>query len=291
MYPDPRTNPVTARVIFEGVMLMCINQLQQYEVGMIQCPLHEPKINIVESTIGSNSKEHDIVWPAGHDLIFRVNNPETEGVTLFQNPCSVTDFSNVIDLESPDFHADGVTVETELLQGRRLAFTAGTVYAHKLSDVEFDLFTWENENEMGSPVGTYLGHIADQIGIKIVCRDEPVGGIDLIDYTTGTVIESLSKRDTSYVITINNDCRREDSGPEGPPEPIANPHHETGQPSPEPANGTDFRFYYGLLKSRDGRKFDLSIRVEDEEETGPAPSPGACEATFLGQTDGLGLYD
>jgi hypothetical protein len=294
MYPDPRTNPVTARVIFEGVMLMCINQLQQYEVGMIQCPLHQPKINIVESTIGFDSKEHDIVWPEGHDLVFRVNNPETEGVTLFQNPGSATDFSKVIDLESPAFHADGVTVETELLQGRRLVITAGTVYSHKLSDVEFDLLTWENENEIGTPVGTALGHIADQIGIKIACRDEPLGGIDLVDYTTGTVIESLSKRNTSYVITINNDCRQEDSGPEGPLEPVEDPGIETGPPPPEPTNGTDFRFYYGLLSSTDGRKFDLSIRVEDEdedeEETGPAPSPGACEATFLGQTDGLGLY-
>src|ERR1044072_6171349 len=110
--PDPRTNPVTARVIFEGVMLMCINQERQYETGMIQCPNHQPTINIVEATVGYNPEEHNIEWPAGHDLIIRVNNPENEGVTLLNAPGEETDFSNVIDLEGRDFHTAGVTINT-----------------------------------------------------------------------------------------------------------------------------------------------------------------------------------
>jgi hypothetical protein len=271
MNRNPVEAQVTARIIFTGVMLTCINQEKQYEVGMIQCPVHQPTITVVTKTNGVDQKSVQIVWPSGHDLLFQVTNPEMEGVSPYPAAGADTDFERIIDLEGPGFHEQGVQVRTELLQGRRLAVTAGRLYTHELSDVEFDLLTWTNETEEGKGLRP-LGRIADEIGLNINCREGSYSGIQIVDIENGeTVKDGLlpALSGTTYEIRIDNDCRADVGGAQAS------------------TIGSDFRFYYDFVDVNDGLKFDLGFRVSPNVE--PSPSPDACEATFLSQTDTLGL--
>jgi hypothetical protein len=297
MSTDPTTEPVTARIVFTGVMLMCINDDKRCEVGMIQCPDHVPKITIREFKLGAQTNEGELAWPAGHDLIFNVNNAEAEGVSASPPRGDDTDFDKVIDLEGQDLHQTGVTVYTDLLKGRRLGVTAGKLYTHKLTDVEFDLLTWTDANDPGK-VAKSLGRIAEEIGLNIVCRNGRGSGIDILDSVTRQTVKSLPNLpDTSYEIEVNNDCRRATDAP-GPQPPRPQAQRETEQasfaataptpaPTPAPTVGTDFRFYYGAISSHDDRKFDLNIRTNPSAP--PVPSPGVCNLAFLSQTSTLGL--
>lgn len=276
MDQDPTNEPVTARIVFTGVMLMCINDNKQFEVGMITCPIHNPKITVRES--GAQSNEYELPWPADHDLIFKVNQAAADEVGPHPAATGDTDFKKVIDLEGPDLHNGPVTVNTALLNGRRLGVTSGKLYTHKLNEDEFDLLTWTAASDPGTLVKS-LGRTAQEVGLNIVCRNEHGSGIDILDSITGQVIKSLpSVADTSYQIEVNNDCLR-------PEEATATTL--AAAPASAPLIGTDFRYYYDVISSNDGRKFDLTIRTNPAER--PVPWPGICETAFLSQTKTLGL--
>lgn len=278
MNPDPTNEPVTARMIFTGVMLMCINDDKQCEVGMIRCPNHEPKITIRELTSGAQTKEYDLPWPTNHDLIFKVNRAEADGVDTHPDATGDYDFNKVIDLEGPDLHNGQVIVSTTLLNGRRLGLTSGKLYTYKPNDDEFDLLTWTDAKDPGTKVKT-LGKTAEQVGLNIVCRNEPGSGIDILDNITGEIVTSLlTLADTTYEVEVNNDCAR--------------PEDETATnlaapPTPTALIGTDFRFYYDVIRSQDGRKFDLKESVNPSAP--PIPSPGICELAYLSKTRTLGF--
>lgn len=280
MNGNPTTDPVTAKIIFTGVMLTCINRKNQYEVGMIQCPVHQPTITVVTKRNGVDEKSVEIVWPSGHDLLFQVTNPETEGVSPYPAASTDTDFERIIDLEGPYLHHQGVNVRTELLQGRRLGVTAGRLYTYQLSDGEFDLTTWNDETDEGRVVRS-LGRIADKIGLNVNCREGSDSGIRIVDLESGeTVKDGLlpALPGTTYEIDVDNDCRADAGGAEPLPD---------APPLPAPSIGSDFRFYYDFVEANDGLKFDLAFRVNPNQP--PDPSPDACENTFLSQTDTLGL--
>lgn len=271
MNGNPRDEKVTARIIFRGVMLTCINRQKQYEVGMIRCPVHEPTITIQTTRNGVTSARVPVDWPKGHDLLFQVINPEEEGVSIYPRNGHDTDFERVIDLEGENLHSEGVTVQTDKLQGRRLGVTAGKLYTHKLSDVEFNLLTWTNENEEGEEKQP-LGKVADEIGLNVFCRPGGESGISIIDLETRQPVENGSMPavpGTTYTIEILNDCREGGSGP-------------------GTSIGTDFRFYYDFITPNDESKYDLGFETDESEEE-PPPSPDACENTYLSQTDTLGL--
>lgn len=273
MNTDPTTEDVTARIVFTGVMLMCINDYKQCEVGMIQCPSHKPTITIKELKAGAVAKECKLTWPTGHDLIFKVNKPQVDGVVLHPNATGDASFDKVIDLEGPDLHNGQVNVQTPLLNGRRLGLTAGKLYTHKLNPVALDLVTWVDASDPGTLVKT-LGTTAEEVGLNIVCLDEDGSGIDVVDSVSGDVIKTLPRlADTTYHVEVNNDCRLVDA--DAPP------------PPPAPSAGTDFRFFYDVISSPDGRKFDLSITVNPLVP--PPPFPGVCELGFLSETTSIGL--
>jgi hypothetical protein len=284
---DPRTDPVTARIIFKGVMLMCINEYQQCEVGMIKCPVHIPKITIRELQSDGTATEDELYWDTESDLIFKVNNPQTEGVNLHQ-PGDDTDFSNVLDLEGSDFHDERLDVNKEYLEGRRLGLTAGTLYTNKLTVNEFNLVTWTYPNDPGRPVKN-LGRIAEEVGLNILCRDEPGSGISILDSSSGAVIRELPSSDgTTYEIEVNNDCRRANEQPaaaEGTASLAAEGSEEESLAAP--SVGSDFRFFYGVVTASDGRQFD--IVEQTDAALPPMPSPGACEVGHLSQTNSLGV--
>lgn len=273
MDADPTTEPVTALIIFTGVMLMCINDDKQCEVGMIQCPDHDPKIMIREFKSGAQTDEYELPWSTDHDLIFKVFEAEAEGVVIHPGATGDFDFKKVIDLEGPDFHNGEVTVNTASFNGRRLGVTSGKLYTHKLNEDEFDQLTWTDASDPGTRVKS-LGKTAQEVGLSIVCRNQQ-GRIDLLDSVTGEVLKSLPNlADLTYQIEVNNDCGRVG---ETQPEPA---------PTPTPLVGTDFRYYYNVVRSQDGRKFDLTVSTTAAP---PTPWPGICELAFLSKTNTLGF--
>ncbi len=278
MNPDPTTEAVTARIVFTGVMLMCINDNKQCEVGMIQCPKHEPTITIRESKSGAQTNEYELPWPANHDLIFKVNKAEADEVVPHPNATGGADFNKVIDLEGPDLHNGQVAVNTALLNGRRLGVTAGRLYTHKLNEDEFDLLTWTDANVAGTVVKN-LGKTSQEIGLNISCRNEQGSGIDIFDSVTGEVIKSLTgPADTTYEIEVNNDCGRPGD---------ATTTKLAAAPTSAPLIGTDFRYYYDVISSPSGQKFDLQVHITPNLP--PTPAPGICELGFLSKTKTLGL--
>jgi hypothetical protein len=295
MNTDPRTEPVTARILFIGVMLSCINKNGHYEVGIIQCPEHvDPKITIrgLKSDVVIN--EDDLSWPEGHDLMFKVVNPVEDSVSPYPSGDAETDFKRVVDLEEPRLYKDGIVVNTDLLNGKRLGVTAGKLYAHRLTDDDVNLVTWEEPEDAGVLALENFGQIADQVGLNILCNKD--GRIDILDAETGETLRSIEALpEMSYEIEVNNDCFREEDEPIFQPdaEPSLNvTDAEAGMPTPDPDPdpqivGTDFRFYYSVIDTKGAPKFDFTINIGANEM--PAPSPDICNVTFAGNTKTLGL--
>ncbi len=262
MSQNPGLDQVNARITFEGVMLACINNKDQYEVGMVVCPYHKPEIIVVRTENGSSTKT-PVPWPAGDDLLFKVNHPDVEGVSQDRTADSKHRFFRVLDIEGLFMHRDGVKVDNNKLKGRRLAVTAGRLYTHELTEIEFNLLTWIDQNDPGTKVG-HIGKIAKIVGLNILWTDKPGSGIEIINLRTHKVVYPLPNASgVTYEIHVKNDC--------------------SNKRGDRPQVGTDFRHFYldKLIMSEDGLKFDLG-------EIGKR-SPGACETGLVGQNDGLGI--
>jgi hypothetical protein len=269
MSDSPKNEPVTARILFSGVMIACINKNGQYEVGMVVCPEHSPTIKVSHSDNGGPaSGQTEIPWPAGDDLIFKVYNPIADGVSIHPNTDQDTSFHRVLDMEGFLLHRGRVTVNPGPLQGRRLAVTAGQLYTHELSEEKYDLLTWENPGDPGVLRG-HIGQIARKVGLNVLCSSGEGSGIQLLNHNTGDEIYSMpAVNGRSYEVEIDNDCTR-----------------SSGSPA---QIGTDFRYFYdqGFVTSPDGFKFDLGYTAST---SAPVPSPDVCENTFLSLTDTLGM--
>lgn len=258
MSDNPATEPVNARILFKGVMLTCINRKGHYEVGAIHCPEHYPTITVTEST-GGGSTTLPVDWPEGDDLLFKVTNSDRGGVS--PHPTSNLDArcNRILDLEGFIFHRQGVTVNKPSLNGRRLAVTAGLLYTHDLSK-QFDLFTWKKEGEKGERVG-HIGRVAHLIGLNI-----KQGDLEIRDLKTGKSLRRMGAvMGTTYEILVDNDCS------------------ENKVRKDKDRVGNDFRFYYNHVTPNDSLKFDL-MKIEKG-----TLSPDACEPTFLGRNDSLGI--
>jgi hypothetical protein len=270
---DPRTEPVTLRIVLKGVMLMCINKHKWCELGVIQCPHHPTTIDL-RTTVGGVVTVRPLLWPSGHDLIFNVKDSQDKGVS--KHPKAIGDyaFSKILDLEGTKCHKQQLPILTHRLDGRRLGITAGRLYTHRLTQKEMRLLTWTRPDEEGEPYDE-LGRIAREVGINIRCYDVAGAGIDILDAVTGELLDSLPVRpDTSYEIDIENDCSSEDG-----------PKSEAAAKAKEAQVGSDFRYLYNIAVSPTARKFDL-----DEIDDGVSdPFPGVCEATLFSKTDSFGL--
>jgi len=269
MSDSPSNEPVTARILFSGVMIACINKNRQYEVGMVVCPEHSPTIRISQSDNGGPaSGPTEIPWPAGNDLIFVVRNPIVNGVSIHPNKDQDTSFHRVLDMEGILLHRGRVKVNPGPLQGRRLAVTAGKLYTHEISEEKYDLLTWDNPVDPGVVRG-HIGQIARTVGLNILCSSGEGSGIQLLNHNTGSEIYPMpAVSGRSYEVKIDNDCSK-------------------GSGSPAQI-GTDFRYFYsqGIVTSPDGIKFDLWYSTSS---SAPEPSPDVCENTFLSLTDTLGM--
>jgi hypothetical protein len=256
MPEDPTTANVTARIIFRGVMLMCINRNNHCEVGVIPCPQHKPEIKIQTHTSGGTVS--DDPRPITNDLFIQVVNPTSEGVTR-RNEGDNQDFRFVPDLEGGIFHGDKVNVFPERFRAR-LAVNAGLLHSPTLLD-ELEIIQWSEDNIKGTRQGRFI-RIAHDVTLNIDCRDGRGSGINIIDTVTRRPIRELPKLSgTTYTIVIDNDCRGDDLGPDE----------------------TDFRLYYKVIESRDGKRFDVLKRDVT------APAPRACETGLLGTTDTFGF--
>ena len=258
MAQDPKDAKVTARVFFEGIMLMCLNPDKHCEVGIIPCSKHESRITIEprgpDIKVGFK-KFYDIT----HDLYIQVVKPEDPRVKLHEEG-SVRDFSHLPDLEGPRLHGAKVDVRTVDLLAR-LAINAGELYAHELSGDVYNLMTWIDIEAKGTRVRTW-GRLVDDLCLNIICRDEADSGIQIFNAVSGGKIEWLPRlpEPNYYEMKIENDC--------GPPSSDREP--------------SDFRFYYDVVTAKDTLKYDFA-------QPPGAPSPHVCESAFLSQTTSLGL--
>lgn len=253
MARDPRTEPVTARVFFVGVMFMCKNAKNQCEVGFFPCPLHSPVIKTREFRSGKPTGL-EVSYPVVKDMYIRAINPETPGIAIHRDPGNPTDFGFVPDFDY--FHGNPVRVRLNLLNGR-VGITSGLLYTHELTLNEYDLVDW-SVDPSGVRV-TRIGKMAKTPALNIACLDGVNSGVDIVENVTGQVLTHLPKQpNTHYEIEITNDC---------------------GDP---PADQTDYRLYYSVVYAPDTRKFDFKQAVRD-------PSPEVCLETWLSGTNTLGL--
>jgi hypothetical protein len=292
MSTDLSKENVTARMIFTGVMLGCINDDDHYEVGMIKCPEHNPRIDIQHKVAGQNVTKY-LVWPEGHDLIFRVVNPQEEGVSkhLPAEDEHQRSFNFVVDVEGAKLHAGGVTIDTAAFNGRRIGVTAGKLYAHQLTG-EANLKTWNDANDLGTVVESF-GRIANKIGLNIKCAEGDDNGIEILDAATGQRLHWMAALPgISYTIDVNNDCHRALPPPPQPAVNLAADDAEANSPAAPPPKppGTDFRQYYSVIRPsdpEDNRKFDFELKVLPG--LAPTPSPDICNGSHGGGNKSIGL--
>jgi len=256
MHEDPAQANVTAKVIFRGVMLLCATR-NLCEVGIVPCRGHTPML-----TIQTTSPEGTVSDPPrfiSSNLFIQVTKPKIEGITR-RNVGDNRDFRFVPDLEDDLFHQDKVEVFPERFRAK-LAVNAGLLYSRNLRQERFEIVEWSDQNPTGTRRGRFL-QIADDAALNIDCKDEPDSGIKIINMADGSTLRDLPMRPgTFYTIDINNECRVPEPGP----------------------FETDFRFYYQMIRARNGQRFDiLDSNVRD-------PAPRACETAFLGRTDTLGF--
>jgi hypothetical protein len=268
MPQDPRDAQVTARVFFEGIMLMCVTNPDRpgeghhadnrCEVGFLRCPRHKARISVVRRgpTIRQEfSKFYDIT----HDVYFQVVNPQTPGVILHDEG-DAADFKLLPDLEGVRLHSDKVDIlATEMLA--RLAVNAGELYAHSLSAESYDLMRWTDMGGDGARVRVW-GELVEDLCLNIICRDEANSGINIYNAAKGNLIEQLPRLPDAgyYEIKVENDCGETSFG----------------------TRASDFRFYYDVVTAKDSQRFDFTKALG-------APSPHICEGAYLSQTRSLGF--
>lgn len=260
MAQDPRTALVTARIQFEGIMLMCINKNKnnRCEVGLLNCANH--KSTLVVQTEGPGGLTGPSTFDITGDLCIRAVNPQTEGVTL-RSVGDDTDFGHLPDLERADFHGDKVAVALNKLLAK-LSVSAGEFYSHELTQDEYDLVKFTEASPTGVRVKKF-GPLVDKLCLNIECKDGAGSGIEIIDVgKAAPIVPFLPKlTDTTYFILVSNDCGGNQTGV-GP---------------------SDFRFYYDVVTPPGAARFDFEKHVRG------TPSPNICETAFLGKTDSLGL--
>lgn len=274
---DPRKETVTARIILDGVMLMCINRNTWCELGVIKCPKH-PAIIEVKTNVGNNSsKPVEVPWPKGHDLLFNVKESKDPGVSPHPKAAGEYSFSKILDLEGNKCHKQRMPVLTHSLDGRRLGVTAGRLYTHSLTLDDLELMEWIEPSDPGTIVKPPLGKIAKEVGINIRCREVSGAGIDILDTVTGEVLAKLPVApNTWYEINVNNDCREEE---------VAEWKRGKTKKAKVTPVGTDFRYFYNIVISPSAKKFDLHKIPKPVT----APFPGVCETILLSKTETLGL--
>jgi hypothetical protein len=280
MSENPKTDIVTARIIFVGVMFGCINEDQRYEVGMVNCPKHHPTIQIADPS----GHESTISWPAGHDLIFRVVNPEKKGVAkhLPEVDRFLTSFNFVVDVEGPDLHSEGIEVNFEAMQGRRIGVTDGLLYTHELTKF-LDLMTWINPEDKNKFEKNF-GVITKTLGLNIVCGGGK-GQVDLVDAATGETLHPMpAVPNKTYTIVINNDCNQPNLEALNSKAPDLDDVQASDKLAP---GASDFRFTYKVITPRNSKDPHYDFQLNPEQE--PDPNPDVCNPTGGGKTKTIGL--
>lgn len=261
MAEDPRDALVTARIYFEGIMLICINADEHCEVGFIPCSRHKARMTVEIRGPGITprfNKYYDIT----HDLYIQVVNPQTQGVVLQKD--GLRNLRCLPDLEGSRLHDSQVDVRIADLASR-LAINAGTLYAHDLSVDSYELMKWDEIDRPGTRERTW-GQLVDDLCLNVVCQNASGSEIRILNATDDSpndrLIETLPRLpDPSfYEIHIENDCEGTSFGREA----------------------SDFRFYYDVITAQDNLQYDLV-------KPPGAPSPHICESALLSRTDSLGL--
>ncbi|HJQ27007.1 MAG TPA: hypothetical protein VKA60_24175 [Blastocatellia bacterium] len=267
MADNPTTAKVTARILFKGLMVSCINAAKQFEVGFIPCPdaKHIPTIEISQVVPGRLSAALGDPIEIKSDLTIRVINPQTPNVHRRPPAGDDMDFEKFPDVEVSTLHKHKVTVDTKLLKAR-LAVTAGELYTQKLHPGNYDLWSWTDPDDKvpSKKVGPF-GKLVDELGLNVVCKDGKDSGLVILGKSGTPITLPKLSGDAHYEIVIDCHCE------------IA-----TGQD----AFPSDFRLYYstGVITDPDGLKFDFKKGVRTFD-----PSPQICEGLFLGRTTTLGL--
>jgi hypothetical protein len=234
------------------------------EVGILQCDNHTLELRIEEITLeadGITPHQSRVIEPTfdlDQDIFIRVNDPVDDGVIVYkgnrpyqQNEQAFTkdrklddieDFRWVVDFTSADFNdgpIDPVPDPSVTTSPRgfkpKIYFTNGTLYTAALT---LDHFARESLTDREDR--RFIGQIGFRVGIDIRCGDEENSRIELGNQ--GGAPQFLLKRPyrnkprVRYEISIENIC------------PFS---------VEMMAEGSDFRFYYDAITTKDRKRFDL----------------------------------
>jgi hypothetical protein len=245
-----------AKILFKGLMLMCINKNKQCEVGFVQCPGHEPRMDVKISRPGQNPT--CIGYAISNDLYLCAVG--SRATTVKPDTRTSHSIGKRPDLESNLFHKEKVTINTSVLS-TRIRVNVGRLQTHSSSDREYDVVEWVKETDPGRYPKKF-GKLATVNCIEIEWgQNAAYPGIAIFDRVTHQKSWLPAAPDTTYEITIDSAC------------------------FPPVSKGTDFRLYYssGLITAKDSKKFDFEPAKKARR------SPDICEVGFLSKTSTLGL--
>lgn len=289
----PEVKP-NVTISLAGLTLFCINDKQQLEVAVLQCPQHELLFDIQEITfdeatgerISSNLLITDKL-DLKRNITIEVDNPGYSGITQclkgeFNRERDLgdsRDFRWVIDLEGDKFGKKKLrrvfpgSVAHPKLLSPIITITYGELYTEKKSDEKFAVISLDCERRP-----QLLGSIAYRVGLDMTLKEDDCAAVLVSNGGADNLLPPLTaKPGKRYLITIENLC------------PL----------SEEMKDGTDFRFIFDALRNENGERFDLQRVVENRGHGGVMDVlPGhpdfsldseiqTCNGGYLGQTGGF----
>jgi len=289
-------------VSFEGLALSCLNAEGECEVGMMRRDDHTLIMEVLQLRPDGSviDFEHDLrldldikieVTHPAQDRADRFRGSEFDRINEVGDP---KDSRWLIDLESDEvFHKKAlefITVENGRAGGLNPIFVIprGMLYTRQRVKNTLLHERWD-DSKPGGGDPRFLGKIGHVCGIDITSeanteckvlltniddRGDPVAGIP--------PLELPREPGVKYLIKVSNLCNT-------PGDFNSN----------LPGQGTDFRFYYDVVKDPEGKKFDLKETVKpsstgnnpnpviDRPDLGVGFPPQACEFAGMSKTGSL----
>ncbi len=246
-------------ISFAGLMIYYIKKDKEGEdkelqVAIVNCPDHEPIIDIHEITMDEKTGEYEgsrLIHQSRVDSNINIKNSESNRVkqdiydqVVFDRKLDLgepRDFRWIINLEGEEF--GGKEMKIKAIPGappKRLGpiitIKDGVIYTERRSDEKFAVISLCNTESKPK----YLGRMAYRVGVDIILNNGAV-----VVLRTGNPADELpaleNKPLTKYHINIENICH--------PTEPRR--------------EGTDFRYIFDVVRNEDDERFDLLRIVEN----------------------------
>jgi hypothetical protein len=247
-------------VTFDGLIVLCLNDKRQAEVGVLKNEHHKLSMEIREvSPNGVSTTEYPI--NGVQDLWIGSTNPATRGVTAYTNPRAPfnrkkglgdrEDFRWILDMEGSELHNKKLSIASPENLTPTLHFTHGVFYTSKLFEENVSRVEHKSNKQP-----TTLGKVAEKISVDIYLDDNASGVVLSPEGNAAPLLMLNRKPGTRYEITVKN-----------------MPHTSTQNASMQISERSHFSFYYEAINDRSGKKFDLKV-IEKNKNKHSAKSLG-----------------